>query len=226
MLTTINNRQVNVSNKMLEEINVLSSMPKGGFATLCGYVATSGRVAPEVADINFTSRFSTENLYKKKLEALKGLTFEEVTIKGDKLKALSVSKQREQFKACVDKMMLSLLKTLEGERTDAHRQSHDEFYIQVCEGVKLHLETIKGENGTELVLDNDAPIASSIMVSCLDVGKKVIVKGEYKKVNSGTKVLMDNCINNVLKEKGVKTFKTRSLKEGKYDTLKIGGKVI
>jgi hypothetical protein len=226
MVTTINNRKINISEEMLSSLEVLKEAHKGGFATLQGYVSTSNRVVPEVANINFTSRYSNSNLIAKKKQALIDLKFDEVSFTSEKLLALSEVKQKEQFIACKTKMIESIEKTQNGVRTDAHRKAHDTFYVQVDNGVKIKLATHKVGKDTVLVLENGLPVAKNIVVMGLEVSRKVVAQGEYKVVNSGCKVLMDNAINKALKSKGVKTPKSFSLEDGKFDLLKISSEVI
>jgi len=123
-------------------------------------------------------------------------------------------------------MIESCEKTLNDDRRDAYRIAHDTFYVQVCDGVKIKLQSEKVGKETNLVLANGLPIASHIMVMGLVVGKKVIVEGEYKKVNSGVPVLIENAINKVLKTKGVKEPKSFSLEKGKYESFKISNEVL
>jgi hypothetical protein len=213
--------KINISASMVEVIEALETARKGGFAVLKDYVSTSNRTEPEVSDITFNSRFSYENLLTKKSDLLASIRFEDLTIKGEKLLSLDVEAQKKQFIACKTAMVESIEKTLAGVRDDAQRVAHDTFYQKVCEGVKIHLQTIKGANGTELVLQNGLPIAESIMVSGLEVGRKIKTPGVYKVVNSGAKVLMDKCIEKALKEKGFRDIKTFSLKKDNFSSLYI-----
>lgn len=216
MVTNIKGQDINITSSMLETVERLVDTKKGRFATVMGYVSTTGRTEPETADINFTSRFSYENLLEKKLIELKKMSAKDVG-----------TEDVEQFEICKEKMVESCLKTLSGVREDAHRKAHDKFYVSLAEGVKLHLVTTKTTDGTVLVRDEDGNvIADRIMVSMLETGRKVIKAGVYKKVKHGKKVLMDKEINRVLKERGVKTPKTLSLKENNFDSLRIDTEVV
>jgi hypothetical protein len=216
MIANINNQEVNISSKMVETLERLAETGKGRFATVMGYVSTTGYTEPQTADINFTSRFSYENLLVKKLQALEGLTAQDVG-----------TDDIAQFDICKEAMIASAVKTLEGDRSDSYREAHDTFYIPVCNGVKIHLKTVKNGKETQLVIDNAGnPIADSIMVSMLETGRKVIVEGVRKEVKNGPKVLMDKKIQKVLKEKGVKELKTLSLKEDNFVSLRIDNEVV
>jgi hypothetical protein len=222
----LNGKIVMVSQKILDELEILAQTHKGGFATINGYVSTSKRVTPEVANINFTSRYSNANLLKKRLDVLSSVQFSDLTLKGEKLTSLSKEAQKEQFDTCKAIMVESANKTLNGDRSDSYRQAHDNFYIQITEGVKVKLMTEKVGKETKLVTMNGLPIASHVMVMALEIGRTIIEKGEYKKVNSGPKVLMDQAINKVLKDRGVKTPKSLSLESGKYEYMKISNEIL
>lgn len=213
--------EVTIPTNMVEVLDVLSQTRKGGFAVIKGYESKSDRTESEIADITFNSRFSYENLLKKKVELLSSIRFEDLEIKSEKLLALDETEQKKQFIACKAAIVASVEKTLAGVREDAHRIAHDTFYVNVDTGVKIHLKTEKVDGKTELVLENGKPVAESIMISALEVGRRITKEGKYKIVNSGTKVLMDNCIAKALKEKGFRDIKTLSLKEGNFESLHI-----
>lgn len=223
---TMDIQNVNVSESIAKVLSVLSETRKGGFAVIKGYVSSSNRVEPETSDITFNSRFSYENLIMKKMDMLSSIRFEDLELKGEKLLKLSIEDQKKQFIDSKSKMMTSIETTLTGVREDAHRIAHDTFYCQVDNGVKVHLKTEKVNGETRLILENGRPTAESIMISALEVGRKVKVPGVYKVVNSGAKVLMDKAIEKVLKTKGFKDIKTFSLKEGNFESLHIDGSVI
>ena len=228
-LTTIGGKEVWINEKLTSTLEVLGGIVKGGFATIKGYVATSGRAEPETADVTFTSAFSTENLYNKEVALLSALTLEEVNTSKVEEKMITTKKKltmAEQFDICIEKKIASLEKTLSGDRTGAHRQAHDTFYAVSSIGVKCHLSTTKGADGMELVLVNGFPIVNSIQVSCLDVSKRVSIAGVYKKVNSGPKVLMDRAIEKALRAKGLRQFKTRRLSAERFTSLAISKEVI
>lgn len=222
MHKNIDGKKIKISPKMAKTLNDMEQLRKGGFATARGYVSTSKRITPEKANIQFISKFSYMNLIEKKLNIIKELSFNDIDIKEEKILQLSEKEQRELFKSCINKMTESIEKTKSGDRRDSYRAAHDTFYAKSSSGVKIHLKTTKNGKKTSLITDNKGfPIADSIMVSAIEIGRKVIQKGEFKKVNSGLKVLMDNTINKALKSKGVKNIKTFSLKENNFDSLII-----
>lgn len=224
---SINGREAFATQAQVDTLNNLANVPGGGFATINGYKPTSDYVSPPEVNINFISRFSTEKLYQRKIDALKGISFKTLKITEPKLLALSENERFMQFTECLNKMIESLEKTLVGDRSDAHRQAHDTFYTQVSQGVKVHFKTIKSKTGTELVLQDGLPIVDSIMLCVLEVGRKVVKEGVKKVVNSGVKVLMDHEIMKALKSTGggLLSIKTISLKENNFASLRIGGEV-
>jgi hypothetical protein len=227
MIVTIANRQVHISDSQFDALETLALVNNGGFASVLGYKPTTGYVTPPTVNIQFISKVSTEKLYDRKLKALRGLAFTDLTITDPKLKALREDEQHAQFHACVGAMIASMLKTKDGDRSDAHRQAHDTFYVTHSTGVKCHLVTEKNDAGeTVLVTEKDGlPIVASIMLSILEIGRKVIVEGVYKKVNSGEKVLMDKAIMKALGNRSLE-MKTLSLKPDNHTSVKIGGEIL
>ena len=210
----------------IQTLALLDTLQKGGIATVNGYRPTSGYVVIPTVNITFISRFSTEKLYERKVAALEALSFEGVEVKAPKLTALSEEDQRAQFDACKAAMIGSVQKTQEGDRNDAHRAGHDRCYITSSMGVKVHLDTAKGDDKLmHPVLTDGFPSVKSVMVHFIELGRKVVVEGEYKVVNSGPKVLMDQCIEKALNQRSV-GFKSLSLKEGNFESLKMGGEAI
>lgn len=228
-------------------VDRLIQTTKGGYATIHGYKPTTGYVVSPTVMLNFISRFKTLNLYSRKLRALRSVAFDDLSITAPKLVALSETAQHQQFLECVQKMIASMDKSIQGIRNDEHRKAHDAFYAYPDTGVKVHLNTIKKGKETRLVLTNDGgtsridvskdeaeameakgwhPIAQAIMLSIIEIGRKTIVEGKKKPApNSGPKVLMDNAINAAIKSKTT-AMKTISLKEDNFDSLTIGGELI
>jgi hypothetical protein len=208
-------------------LEVLLDTNAGGFASVKGYVSESGRTSPETADITFISRFSTEKLYQRKMEALLSMTADTVLneLRDDpKIKALTTDEFYTAFEARKAYEIESMQKTLDGVRDDARRESHDRNYLTLTSGVKVHFVTEKGsDNLTYPVLDTATglPIVNSIMLSTIQVSKNVLVKGEYKVVNSKVPTLISKAMEKHL-PKSCK-FKNVSLKEDNFTALHIAG---
>ena len=143
-----------------------------------------------------------------------------------KLNKLPVSEQRKLFNERKQAMIDSMNKTLNDDRSDAHRQGHDRCYLHIAEGVKVNYVTEKGTDGLmHPVLDNGFPTVASIMVTYLENSKVTRVKGERKVVNSGAPVLMGNAIESLLNDRSV-GLRTLSLKEGNFERLVIDSEVV
>lgn len=228
LVSDINGNQVWVTPKQLNVLNILESTNKGGCASIRGYVPTTNYDVSPVVDIQFISRFSTERLYQRKMEALQGITFEDVSqhLTDPKLAALDESAQRAAFDSRKQFLIDSLQKTVDGDRSDSHRQGHDRCYVFFADGVKGNLVTEKGPQGYRVpVLTNGFPTVQSIMVSHLELNRKVISEGQRTVRNSGVPVLMGKAIERVLNQRsvGIRMF---SLKADNFEKLVIDNNVI
>ena len=213
IVATINGTELNVSMKLLAVLEPLIEARKGGFAYLKGGVFTSGRTKATVANVWFNSCFSYTNLLDAKVLALTEME----GIEGVDPALFTTAKAE---------LIASAMKTLEGHREDAHRQGHDRCFLRVVDGVKIHYVTEKVGDRMEPVLTNGLPTAKSIQVSALEVARKVVEPGEYKKVNSRPLTLAKKAIEKALKAKGIKTPKTFTLQEDKFECLSIDGNCI
>lgn len=209
-----------------ETLDRLTALNKGGIGSVHGYRPTTGYVTGKspVVDMQIITRFETSKLYARKRAALEAITFADCAediAKAAKLKALPAGDCLTLFNTAKDAAIASLTKTLEGDRDDAHRQGHDRCYARVADGVKVHLVTEKRDDGLmHPVLTDGLPTLASIMVPYLELNKTIRVAGEYKVVNSGAKVLMDNVIASKLNSRSV-GYKTLSLKEGNFESLNV-----
>ena len=115
ILTDLDGKQFRATQQQADALATLSVARAGGLATVYGYVATSGRVKPETANLTILTRFSTTRLYERKAVALADITFSAVRdaiAKVPKLAALSEVKAIELFNSCKAKMTESMGKTL------------------------------------------------------------------------------------------------------------------
>lgn len=227
-MTTYKNgdRPFRCTEAQAETLDRLAALNKGGIGMVHGYQPTTGYVPGKtpVVDMQIITRFETSKLYARKRAALEAITFADCAediAKHAKLAALSAGDCLAQFNACKEAAIASLTKTLDGDRDDAHRQGHDRCYARVADGVKVHLVTEKGGDGLmHPVLTDGLPTLASIMVPYLELHRTVRVEGEYKVVNSGPKVLMDNIIASKLNKRSV-GYKTLSLKEGNFERINV-----
>jgi len=224
MLITIDGRQVNITPEQKSVLDVLAQVRHGGFASVIEYSPESNYVTRPVQNIQFVSKFSYLKRNNKLLERAEAITLDNLKLADPKLD-LPAGKLQALFDEAKSEVVMSLRKTMDGDRSDSHRQAHDKFYIQASMGVKVHLQTEKVNGKTRLVTENGVPMAKSIMVSVLEVGKQVLKEGECKKVNSRSKTLMKKAIIQAA-EKGMLKFKMISLKSDNFKELRLGGEVV
>lgn len=226
ILTDLNGQKFRATTEQAEALESLSVARQGGIATVYGYVATSDRVKPTVYDAQFITRFSIENLYKRKMAALSDLRFSDVKEFIDADPVLSKLPETELltiFNTRKVKEVDSMNTTLTGDRSDAHRQGHDRCYARVADGIKVHFVTEKVDGLMQPVLTDGLPTVASIMVACLELNRNVREPGEYKVVKSGAPVLMSNAIAKVLNKRSV-GLKFLSLKEDNFERLIVARK--
>ena len=217
------------SQQQADTIEALSNTQKGGFARIYGYKPSSNYEVSPVQDIVMVTRFSTEKLYARKRKALNSITFNDVKdaiAREPKLSALSLAEQEALFNERLADMVASLSKTLDGDRSDAHRQGHDRCYLHLAEGVKVNYVTEKGTDGLmHPVLTDGFPTVASIMLTYLENSKVTRVEGVRKVVNSKPPKLMSNAIESLLNKRSV-SIKTASLKEDNFERLVIDNEVV
>jgi len=209
---TLDGTLVNIDERTLDALNVLDSCRHGGFATVHNYV--SGTSDPKcivsgVSTINFISRFSYGKRCQRMLERAKGY--------------VATDALHEEARNLV---VESLTKTLAGDKeSDGYRQGHARCYVHSGQGIKCHLVTTDGVvDGRKVkvpVLDADGvPTVASIMVSVLEVSRKVHVEGKYKATNSRPLTIAKGEVETYC-EDGMLPYKMLSLKDGNYDRLTI-----
>lgn len=211
-----------------DTLEKLKGIIAGGIGTVHGYVSTSGRVKPETADIQFITHFSVERLYERKAAALRELSYADIADIAErqpKIQVLSQDEREALFEERKAQELASLEKTLEGDRSDNHRQAHDRVYCHIAKGVKIHFRTSYDKalkkKMPELVAG--LPVAESIMLTILELNRTVTEPGEYKVVNSGASVLIKNAMLSGLNSRSV-GIKTLSLKEDNFDSLVVSRK--
>lgn len=206
-----------------ETLRKLETIVKGGIGTVHGYVSKSGRVTPEKADIQFLTAFSTERLYERRIAALQGITYDAILdklpLQNPKLATLTEAQRRDVFNTRRQTEIDNMQQSLDGDRSDARRQAHDRCYCNIGQGVKVHYRTEKDDDGLKQPVEiNGLPVVESIMLTILEIKRKVVEPGEYKKVNSGAPVLISNAIKSAMNLRSV-GIKTLSLKEDNFDRL-------
>ena len=227
-VTADDGRKVKMTAAQAQAVQTLNASRKGGCAAVTGYVPSTNWIVPPVHDIQLLTNFSTEKLYQRRLLALEKITFADVADKlaaDPVLSSKTMSELRDIFDVRKEKMMETLQKTLDGDRSDSHRQAHDRCYAHIG-GVKLHLVTEKVDGRMEPVVDSDGNVkVANVLVKYLELNVKTRQEGQRKVVNSGAPVRMGNLIESCLNKRSV-GFKTLSLKEDNFESFKIDGKLI
>lgn len=226
LATDTNGLQVWITKAQMEALEVLEVAQAGGCASVNGYVPTTGYVNCPTVNIQMLTRFSYGRLLNRKMDALKAIEFADIpanVIPSNKLKGKT---EEEWFDVRKEQEIASMQKTLDNDRSDAHRQGHDRCYAHFAKGVSAHLVTERSTDGLmHPVLTNGHPTVKSIMVSFLQLNRTVLVEGTRKVVNSGASVLMKNAINGVLNQRSVGIRKL-SLKEDNFQSLTISKNVV
>ncbi len=196
---------------------------KTGFATVHGYVSTTGYVSPQTADINFITKFNVMRVYERAIAALSSLEFADVEkeLSKSKFANLPPADLKKAFTDRVESEIASMQKTLDGDRSDAHREAHDRNYIGLAPSVKVHLKTEKDGEIRKPILYKDYPLVESIMIGMIEIGRTITESGEYKVVNSGLPVTISNIIKSKLPRSA--KLKFLSLKEDNFKSISVGG---
>lgn len=228
-LINVDGQDVYATPRQIEAITTLLEARKGGVASVVGYVPSSNWIESPVQNIQFISRFSYAKLRERKRLALESLSIADVrdSIKSEpKLAALTEGDARNVFHDRLNRELASIEKTDSGNRDDAHRQAHDRCYINLSEGVKVHLVTEKDDDGImQPVLTNGRPTVASIMISAIFLNVKTVKEGKRKVVNSGPPVLMSKAIEKAIDKPGI-SYRTLSLKDDNFERLVIDHKAI
>ena len=238
-------RMVRMAAHQANAIQTMANTRKAGIASVTGYQPSTNWITPPTQNIQLITHISTENLYKRRLEALQAIEFKDILplcmddeiLSGakpdtDKAKTmLGVKSLQVLFNARKEQEIASLEKSLasfagETIETDAHREGHTRCYVHFG-SVKVNLETedgmIDGKKKKVPVLDADGNVMlASIMVPYIELNTTTIIEGERKVVNSGSSVRMKNIIQRALNKRST-ALKTLSLKADNFESFKIDG---
>lgn len=221
VVTANDGRSVKMTARQANTIETINNTRKGGCGSVIGYVPTTNWDIPPVQDIQLITHFSTENLYKRRLKALDAIKYADVApfLGGDEvLRNLTVKECIEIFEARKEKMMESLRKSLDGDRSGAHRQAHDRCYAIVGD-VKVHLLT-EGKPAMPIEDAEGNVIVDTIMIPYLELNVTERQKGKRKVVNSGKDVRIGNLITKCLNKRS-EVYKTLSLKEDNFEVFRV-----
>jgi len=186
-------------NNMKQFVQKFKSLKGAKFISVNNYLSsTSGELANHVINVNI----SVENAKKTDYERLKNCNDNDLkdisTISGI---AIDILKQS------LSELIASAEKNLSAKLEDRSAQSQGQTnaYINITPAIKLHLETM------------------AIHVFGQAISKEVLIKGEYKSVNSSTKTIGKNAIK---KHLDLRSDKFRNFILGNADTLKVSGQTI
>lgn len=227
ILTDLNGQSFRATAQQAEAIESLTEARKGGIATVYGYRPATNYITPPVLDLQVLTRFSTANLYRRKVAALESVCLNDVLphVAADPvLSKLDPDAVQDLFCDRLRDEVDSLNKSLDGDRSDAHRAGHDRCYAHVTDGVKVHFVTERGDDGLmHPVLTDGLPTVNSIMVAHLELSRKVREAGERKVVNSRAPKRMGNAIAKVLNARSV-GIRYLSLKLDNFDRVVVSRK--
>jgi len=217
-----NFKTFNCTNKQAQAIAQLREAHKG-FAAVKGYIPSTSWTVRPVQNIQMIIGFVTSRLYKRQVTAMRELTIDDLnTSKWIPSKGKnSCATAQEQFDFCIALAAEQKSKSLAGELENAHTTAHKRNYLTISNSIKVNFVTEK-INGLQIpVLDaNGIPTVDSILVPYLEIKTVTVEAGERKNVNSGSKVLMDQAINQALSKR--LAFKQISLKDDNFDSLTVG----
>ena len=226
LATDTNGLKVWITKAQLEALEVLEVAQAGGCAAVHGYVPTTGYVVYPTIDLQMLTRFDYGRLLNRKMDALKAIEFADIPANVIPTLKLNGKTDEQWFDIRKAQEIASMQKTLDNDRSDSHRQGHDRCYAHFAKGISAHLVTERRTDGLmHPVLTNGHPTVKSIMVSYLELNRKVVKEGQYKSVNSGASVLMKNAINKLLNQRSVGIRKL-SLKEDNFQSLSISKSVV
>lgn len=224
-VTAQDGRKVNLTAKQAAAIETMTNTRKGGCGSVKGYRPSSNWITPPVQDIQLITHFSTAKLYERRLKALEAIEFGDVSkflASDDKLGNMRFADLIPVFEDRKQMMMNTLQKTLDGDRSDAHRQAHDRCYAYIGD-VKVHLVTEKDSTGHKVPVedDNGNVTVDSIMVPYLELNVTEREAGKRKPApNSGVPVRMGNMIEKCLNKRSV-VYRSLSLKEDNFESFNV-----
>ena len=209
---------VNLTAKQMDTILTLTECIRGGFAHIKDYTPTSKKwIVRPTYSLTFNSRFSYMNLKAKQLDEATKTAFSDLPE--------HLSGNEDTFNKAKAEVIASCLKTLSGDRSDANRKGHDRCYVNVCEGVRIHLVTREGADGLMVPVQDEAGrvTCESIKVAGLEVpnSRTYTVKGEFKATKSHLKTL----IKRHLEGKAGK-YVQFSLNDDQYTSMAISGEEV
>lgn len=195
-LLTTNTNEMSEFKRFLDKFNSLNGAK---FIAVNNYLSvTSGELANHIINVNI----SVQEAKKKDFESLKSITDKDLQ---DISTASNIAV--DVLKISLSEMLISAEKNLSVNLCDRTAQSQAQTcaYVDLAPGVKLHPETL------------------AIHIFGMAIKKEVLVKGEYKSVNSSPKTLGKNAIT---KHLDLRAGKFRNFILSQADSLKVTGTTI
>ena len=197
------NQNINImalSNEQKQEIkrllNTFKDLKGTSIATVREYESsTSG----EIANHNILINFSYANAVKKDLEKLRNITAKEINEI-----AKNGNFKNDLVLFAVNKLTESFEKNQNKETQSNQSKVQNENYFNITNAVRLHLETGK------------------LFIYGMTLHKTVLVKGEYKPVNSRELTLCQNAIKKYLNFSTAK-FRQYAIDPVQLEAVKIAG---
>tara|TARA_R100000995_G_scaffold84922_1_gene65900 strand:+ start:21689 stop:22198 length:510 start_codon:yes stop_codon:yes gene_type:complete len=162
-------------------INKLKQFNGVQFVAINNYTNKQGEISKVLLNVGA----SIQNAKQKDINTLKGISYDYETI---------------EEKARIE-LLTALTKPT--KQTKNRSQGQKDAYVQLCTGIRMHIET------------------KTIYIYGLQVRKNVVQKGEYKTVNSRPLTIAKNIIRKTLKH-----TKFRQYSLSKIDTLTFDGETL
>jgi hypothetical protein len=180
-------------------VKKFQSLKSATFISINNYLAsTSGELANHVVNVNI----SVQNAKESDLQKLKNCTPADL-----KSIATATGISFETVSLAYSEMLTSAIRNLSENKEDRTAQSQGQTgaYFNITPAIRVHLDTM------------------TVHVFGQAISKTVLIKGEYKSVNSSDKTLAKNAIKKTLE---LRSDKFRDFILGNADALKVNGDTI
>jgi len=223
--------EVNVPEAACQGIDALNVGGRGRFGYVLkhtsGVPGERGCIQPKVSSFWMTT-CPRYDLYRARVRAhLNEVELPHVTVAlEDRFNILRQKAELQKvslpvlFAEAKTAILESLDKTDSGDRSDGHRQGHDNCYAHV--GIAtLHLVTVKDaeKRKTPVIAENGLMTVEGVMIPNYIIDRDEHSAGEWKPVDSKILTIMKDGIMSVLKQYGVREWKTLNLAKGNFSLV-------
>ena len=228
---------VNVPEKIAAQLRKCGDVNRGRFAYVAAHVSGTagekGCITPRVTNITFCRNPRYDLFLTRNREAIAAVTpfTDRASMITAGVKQALADKIMEKtndipatFTAAQAAMLASIDKSIAGDTSDGYRLAARECFAH-RKGWRLNLVTADNEDGHKRpVVDTDGRMTvRSIMLPFFEVRRDIVVRGEWKPVNSGAPKLMKDAIEDVA---GVPEWKAFSLTLENFTSLTLDAKTI